>query len=172
MTWVVMILSLLLAAVAQTLVPGYACLGQVKFPFLICVVLYYALHREFHVVAVAGFLAGLMQDLLCDTPTGYSAVCLWVSALILSRFRSVVVTESLVTLVAFGALAGILTTGGLYLLLVGNGHVEIPTGRALVKILGAGLLGMATGPLVVGIVLRLDRWVGNADAKEEYDGIV
>ncbi|MDI6774710.1 MAG: rod shape-determining protein MreD [Verrucomicrobiota bacterium] len=171
MTWVVMILAILLAAVAQTLLPGYAWLGQAKFPLLICVALYYALNHEFQVAAVAGFAAGLAHDLLSETPMGYSTACFWLAGLIFSRFRRVVLTESVITRATFGALAGAISAAALWLLLAGNGYIRCPVGRAVLKIAGSGLLGTIAGPLTLTILGRLDRLVGNIKAKEEYYGI-
>ena len=58
MTWVIMVTTLMVAAFLQMALPGYACLGQAKFPFLLAVVVYYSLSRGTGVTLFAAFLAG------------------------------------------------------------------------------------------------------------------
>jgi len=170
MTWVIMVFSLLVAAFLQMALPGCAWLGQARFPFLLAVVVYYALSRGTGVMLVAAFLAGMLQDALSPIPLGYSGACFALAGLIIGRFRRTVMLDSAVTPIFFGAVVGLCVPLALYALMARDGIVAWPVGRLLVKVLGTGALGMVTTLAVFAGIGRLDRLVGLVEVVEDFDG--
>lgn len=170
MTWIVMTCLMIAAAMGQMFVPAFTVLGQVKTPFLMSVVLYYALQREYRVMIVSACVAGILQDTLGQIPLGYSVFCFFLMGVIVSRFQGVVMTETVLTTLFFGGLCAIAVTIGIGGLLAGVGLVRYPLGRALLKALGAGVLGGLCTPIVMGVARVLDGMAGNVKEKEEVHG--
>ena len=168
-TWVVMIMVLMAGGLLQSQLPGYAVLGQVKFPFLLAIVLYYALNWDVAVMLVAAVLAGLLQDLLSPIPLGYSAFCFCVVGWIANRWRKLVMTESVITPMFFGGLAAMAVTLSLYVFLVRGDFIGSAVGLLILRMIGAGLLGVISTPLIFLAAGRLDRLVGNVEDKESLD---
>ncbi|MDP6439427.1 MAG: rod shape-determining protein MreD [Candidatus Brocadiia bacterium] len=173
MTWVVMLGAIVAAGVLQTELPGFAWLGQAKPPVLLAIVLYYALQRTRPVMATAAVAAGLMQDALSPLPLGASAGGFLLAGWYVSRFRKVVLTESVLTQGFFGLVTGMAVTLVLYVMLVLESRIGIPVGRLILKTLGNGILGMLVAPPVCWLLNRLDRMVGNivlgAEVEEAID---
>jgi rod shape-determining protein MreD len=170
MTGVVMAFVLVGSAALQMRLPGWVILGQAKWPFLLASVLYYALKHHAGVALVAALIAGFLQDSLSAVPLGHSSACFAVIAAVASGFSRVVLADSLVTQVFFGGVASAAMTVASYALLAGAGQVASPMGWLLLKTLGAGLLGSMATPTVFSVAGRLDRLVGNVDAKETLNG--
>ena len=170
MTWLVLVLVLVGAAVMQTVLPGYALLGQTKFPFLLAVVLYYALNWNTTGMMVAAFLAGFLQDSLSPIPLGYSAFCFCVAGWIAGRFRKVVLTDSVVTQIFFGAAAGAGVSLRLYILRAKDALVSCSPQRVVLRTLTSGMLGMVCTPVACFAAGWLDRVVGNVELEETLDG--
>lgn len=158
------------AAVLQAQLPGFTTLGQAKFPLLMAVVIYYSLNHEFAVMLTTAFFAGLINDALGNIPLGYSSVCFCLIGLIISRFQRLVVTESPLTTMFFGGVAGFVSSAFLYMFLSSGGYVSWPAGRLTVRFLGSGLLGMVCAPLVLVVVLNIDQLVGNVRIRKEVSG--
>jgi len=171
MTWVVMFFALIAGTVLQSAMPGFAFMGQAKLPVLLAVFLYYALTRETHVMLVSAFLAGLMQDLLSPIPLGSSVAFFCVIGWITGLFRRVVLAESPVTQVFFGGVTGGAMAACLWGILSRSGVVHYPPGRAAVKVACTAVLAALCTPLVFKVGERLDRVVGNVEARESIDEI-
>ena len=171
MTWIVLSIMLVVCATLQVMLPGYDVLGQAKFPVLLALALYYALNREFLVAMIAALCAGLLHDLLGQIPLGYSVMCFCCAAMVVSMFHNVVMSESALTAIFFGAVAGVAVTAGLYGLLCAGGYTGCPPLRALAKILGSGLLGAICCPFVFLAAAGLNRMAGNDGMKEDANGV-
>jgi len=165
-----MVFILISSAVTQMLLPPCAFLGQAKFPFLLAVVLYYALNRKACVMLVAALCAGLLHDALSNIPLGYSVCCFSVVGWIAGRFRNLVLTESPVTPVFFGAAGGTVVALVIYVLLARDGAVSYPPGAVAAKVIGAGILGMISTPVLFLVAGKLDLIVGNVDVKDSMYG--
>lgn len=171
MTYVVMLCLVILTATIQLLFPAWAGLGCSKPPLLLGLTLYYALNREWRPMLIAGLIAGLAQDLLGMMPPGCSSLLFCALGLVAARFRRLVLTESVVTAVVFGALAAVLFHLGAYVMLVRGHQVWWPLGRLLYRALAAGVLAGVTTPLVFLLAHSFDRVVGNIEVREVIDGI-
>ncbi len=165
MTWVVMILVVLGGAIVQMLLPAAAWLGHTKAPVLLGVVLYYALNREWNVMATAAVFAGFVMDVLSPVPVGYSVVCFLIVAWVASRFRGLVMNEAAVTAAFFGFVAAMVMTLVVFVLLRQAGLIEGAVWVGLLKSVGCALSAAVSTPLVFLLVGRLDRWVGNVEEK-------
>ena len=169
-TWVVMIIVLVVGGLLQSLLPGYAFLGHVKFPFLLAFVLYYALNWDVAVALLAALLAGLLQDVLSPLPLGYSAFCFCAVGWLANRWRQLVLTEPVITPLFFGGIASMVVTLTQYVLLVRGDLIEGDWGRLVLRLIVAGILGMVSTPLMFLFAGLLDRLVGNVEEKGRLDG--
>lgn len=169
MTYLVMGVILVLSAVLQVQLPGYALLGGAKVPFLMSVFLYYSLNSDTGVMLTAAFCAGLLQDALSEVPLGYSSFLFCLLGWAVSRFRTYVLSESFVTPAFFGGATSLLFTVAIYIWLSNEGLVSLGAGRLFMRVLGAGFLGMICTPIVFFLARSLDQLVGNIELKEEID---
>lgn len=170
MKWLIMLVALTVAAVGQSAWPALAWLGGVKAPLLLSVVLYYALTRETGTMLAAGFLAGLLQDALSPVPLGYSSFCFCLAGWLVGRLRDLVVSDSVITQLVFGAAAAAATTLVMAGLLMRESFLVCSVWRLVLRLLGATVLGVVAAPLVFGAVGALDRLVGNVALRDPIDG--
>jgi rod shape-determining protein MreD len=170
MTWIIMCVAMTAAAVGQAACPPVAWLGGVKPPLLLCVALYYALTRGSSAMLVAAFLAGLVQDALSPVPLGYSSFTFCLVCWAAGRVRGLVLTESIVTQLVFGAASAALTTLAAAGLLAQADCLVCPAWRLLLRTVASAALAVPAAPLVFAVVGALDRLVGNVMVKDPIDG--
>ncbi|MBT3295254.1 MAG: rod shape-determining protein MreD [Verrucomicrobia bacterium] len=156
---------------AQVLFPAFAPIGQAKPPFLLAIVLYYALTRSPNTTLCAGFLAGMAHDVMTAVPLGYSSLVFVVVGVVVGRFRNLVLSESRLTAGFFGCVASLVTQLVLYAILLRSGAVWWPVGRLVVRILAGAALAAVATPLTFMAARRFDQWVGNSEVREIIDGI-
>ena len=171
MRWLVMVLFAGAAAVLQTCWPAAAMTGQAKCPFLLSVVLYYALAHDAGTMLIAGLVAGFFQDALSDIPLGYSSACFCLAGLVVGRFKTLVSTESPWPLAFFGAVSSAVVMLGMYVLLRTEGLIACPAGWLARKILWTSVFGALCTPVMFGADRALDRLVGNVAARGGVTGI-
>lgn len=171
MTLVMMVFILLAGMLAQTWVPGLAWFGGAKCPFLMSVVLYYALGRRTGVMLTAALAGGILQDALSPIPLGYSAVVFSIIGLLAAAFRKLVLSESVTTQIVFGAAAAAALAIGLNLLLSGAGLLQWSLVQTGWKVAGTTLLGGLITPLTFHAAGALDRLVGNVNEEEARGAI-
>lgn len=163
MNWLVMIFSLVCAAVAQALLPSWTVFGVARPPILLGVVMYYALTRSPEMVFITAVLAGLLQDALSLIPFGYSACVFCVVAMTLRRFKEMVFVFRAVTHLILGAVASAGVAIGLGMLLVFNGQIQINLSWLVTRVLGALAAGAVVVPLVFQAIEWLDLHLGNIE---------
>ena len=164
MTYAVMIFVLAISAVIQTMLPDYAISGHAKFPLLLAVALYYALHRNMRVAIISAFLAGFLQDVLSPVvPLGYSVLCFCAAGLIVGRLRNFVLSESIATSIFFGFITGAAVTLGMYILLIIKGLIALSVAQVALKIIFTGIFGMFCAPLMFFITRKIECFVGNVE---------
>ena len=171
MTYLVMAILVVCAAMLQALLPALSWLGQAKCPLLLSVTLYYSLERDEQVMLLSGVAAGLAQDALSPIPLGYSCCAFCLVGWGVSRFRKLVLTDSTVTQAFFGFIGGAVVTLVLYLLLLKDGLIAVPFRRVLLKILGSAIMGMLVVPPLYWFAGRFDRLVGNIIPAREVEGV-
>ena len=153
--WMLMIIAVLGATLAQALLPGWAMFGQARFPVLLGLVLYYALNHKSWIVILVAFVAGILQDGLSLVPLGYSALLFCVVATVAGRYRRLVLSEAVVTAAFFGGVCSLVMALLLYLLLNQAGTIACSGSLALLRVLGSGVLGTITVPAVFLIMTHL-----------------
>lgn len=171
MTAIVMTVLLTAAAGLQLLFPPLAFLGQSKPPFLLAVVLYYALNRSPRTTLFAALGGGLLHDLLTSIPLGYSSTVFLCVGLVTGRFRNMVLPDSRVTASFFGFVGALVAQSLVYVLLTRIGAAWWPLGRLTVRVLCTAALAAAITPLVFMAARRCDQWVGIVKVREVIDGI-
>jgi len=163
-------LVLFAAALAQGMLPGFPLLGQARFPFLLSVVVYYALNRERLWMVAAAFLAGMLHDALSAVPLAASSLLYLFTGWVVSCFRKQVDTDAFVTYSILGLSTSAATSFVLYVVLQRGGHVNCPVTVALWRCVGAAALGTVSGPIAFSALRALDRGVGNVEAREGVRG--
>lgn len=166
MTVLVLMVAVVLGAVVQATLPALSAAGGVQVPFMVGVVIYYALCRDLAILLTAAIVAGLVVDAMGLMPLGYSSFCYVLVGLAAQRYRETVLVRQWTTHVLFGALANGLVALMLSLML-GLSHVsDIGIGWALAKVAGAMVAGAIVVPFVFRFIAYLDRTVGNVIAGE------
>jgi rod shape-determining protein MreD len=171
MNGIVMLVLVFCGVWVQVLFPAFAPIAQAKPPFLLAIVLYYALTRSPTTTLCAGFLAGLAHDVMTDVPLGYSSLVFVVVGILVGRFRNLVLPESRLTAGFFGFVASLVAQLTVYALLLRAGAVWWPAGRLVVRLLAGAALGAVVTPLTFVAARRFDQWVGNSEVREVIDGI-
>lgn len=171
MTWFVMIVGCAVAVMLQVLTPTSALLGQAKWPFVMGVVIYYALAREFDVMLIAAFAAGIMVDALSAVPFGCSALCFVVAGWIINHFRNMMLTESVLTMAVTGGLSGLAISTGLYFALFREGLLASSAGAVILKLTGSTIVGILCTPLVCILMSGFDAKMGNVEARGDIDDV-
>ena len=161
-----MILLLAAGSIIQTMLPAYAILGEVKIPILLSFIIYYSLNRNIPSMLIAALLAGILQDSLSLSPLGYSSAIFIFTGWVISRYRGLVVADSFMTPIVFGAISGITVTLMQALLLAHNGAINISPFWILLRMLGSGFLGALITPVIFLLSKALDRSIGNTDIRE------
>jgi len=163
---------LLAAGMLQSAVPGMAWLASAKAPFLLSLVLHYAVTHQRAAVVWASVLAGVIQDSLSlMIPVGYSSFCFLALGLSVYALRDFLFREHLITAALMGGAGAALATLMIYgMLVLGDLSVAVPLGWVGLKLAGSALLGAVVAPAVWAGARALERRVGIADApKEPYE---
>ncbi len=160
MSFLLMVVMLLCAAVLQAVLPTMSLLGNAPVPLMPGLVVYYALTRRLATGLRAAILAGVFQDALCAIPLGYSSFCFCVFTWLINRVREEVYTRSWITHFLFGAVINGGTTCGLFILLRFGQMLALPFYQALLKIIGAAILGGIMTPLIFKGAELLERKLG------------
>lgn len=160
---------MVIATLLQALLPGWAVLGHARFPILLALVLFFSLNHKLYIAIPLAFTAGMIQDSLGFVPLGYSSLLFCGVTLVVAHYRELVLTEATVTAIFFGGISSLAVTFLLYLLLLSGKHISCSGTTALAHILGSGLLGTITVPIVFFCMKKLYRALA---IKEEEDSDV
>ena len=168
MTIVIMAILLLIAQTLQAgMLPG-AALGYATPPFVLGVVLYYALERGRGWAVLAGFAGGFLVDSLSmGIGLGVSSFCFCVAGLAVGRFRHLVFSDSVITSAFFGGICAAAIDLIVLGLLYKDGAVQPSASWVLLKVISTAMLGVICTPLVFIVARKLDSAVGNISVKEE-----
>jgi hypothetical protein len=105
---------------------------------------------------LAVFWAALLHDGLDPGSFGPALLAFPILGKIANRIRFEIFADGLVTQVFFGALAAMAATLVTTLVYAINGQRPFHFGYALLRLVGSGLLGMATLPLVSRAIHQLE----------------
>jgi rod shape-determining protein MreD len=163
--WLIMSFLLILLEVFQLQIPPWTLLGDAKVPLILGLVLYYAMKHDVEHMLMAGLVGGIVQDAMSPVPLGFSSCIYCILGALSIRFRGVVMADAPLTSVLFGAAGGFLAILATDFMLSRSGYLDAPMGWMLLKAAGSALLGALGVPLVFLVAGRLDRWMGNVDAR-------
>ena len=155
MSSLLIIFLLLIGASLQTLVAAPVILGSIEWPVLLGLILCISLRVDRPRALLAGLLAGVLHDAFCPAPLGISIPFFLLIALGAHALREEVFGDQLITYAILGLLGALLKT--LYFTLVLSVAGLRPFGIAplVVHLLGSGLLGLVTTPLIFLLISRL-----------------
>ena len=153
---VLMLGGIAVAALVQQALPAWPVFGGIKPPVLAAMALYYALHRSPRGMWIAVFWAALLNDGLDLGGFGPALVGFPIIGSLAHRVRLEIFVDGAVAQMffgAFGAMVALLVATGVY---TATGQRPFHFGYTLARVVGAGLLGMATLPLVSVTMRKLE----------------
>jgi len=158
--------ALIVAAVAQAMLPTTGWTGWAPLPLMAGLVIYFALMRPRAVMLEVALLAGLIEDSLGPMPLGYSSFCYCVGGLVVEHFRDTVIIRQWTTHAMFGALVNLGVTLFTFALLVKDRFVDPGALHATLRVAGSFVLGGVATPVVFAALESLDRMLGNIEVGE------
>jgi cell shape-determining protein MreD len=155
-----MLFLLLAGTVLQSMIPTLPWLSYATTPVLASLVVYYALYRGGVMIFVFAALAGLFQDSMSLIPLGYSTFCFVAGALVIERYRDLMILHAGLTHAMLAAAFNALVTSALMILMLNDGSIAWQPFWLSWKIPGAILLGLIAGPLVIAAAHSLEERLG------------
>lgn len=156
----VLIFSLVAAAVLEAVAPAWAFFGYVHWPLVLGVVIYYTLFYSRETWVIAAILGGFLQDSLGSVPLGFSAFCFLVTAGFIHRFRRFIFLHEEVAHLWIGGAASVVVNMLMLLLLATSQRIQLTWLTVLARVWGAACLGSVFVPLAVILLRKLDRMLG------------
>lgn len=163
MNWLVLGVASIAGVALENVFSASLMLGRTKAPILLGVVAYYALCRNRGLMLFASIGGGLLRDAVSGLPLGCSALGLVMVGEILRMHRAALFDRRLLTRLALGLVAGTMFGMAVYMavLLVSGLGMSVGVPEALGKAMGQGVWGMAALPLVIVVMEKFERMVGN-----------
>lgn len=140
--------GIFIGALMQLFLPPWPMFGGAKPPVLAAFVLYCALHLSWRDMWIAIFWAALLHDGLDNGPFGPALLAFPIIGILVHRIRSEIFVDGTITHMVCGTLGAMLVTFTTLLVFAAGGQRPIHPGYALLRLVGSGLLGMVTLPLV------------------------
>lgn len=166
MNQVVVLFTLITAALLQAALPTAPWMGWAPMPLLAGLVVYYALVRSRGLVLEVAILAGIVEDSLSQVPLGTSSFLYALAGLIIERWRGSMIVRQWTTHAVAGAATNLAATAFVLLMLVKDGLIEPRWGYVVLRLAGAGLLGALAAPIVFHVMEGLDDTLGLTEAEE------
>jgi rod shape-determining protein MreD len=166
MSALVLVFSLLVGAVLQSVLPSLGWLGHAPFPILLGLVIYYALLGTSRQTLTAAILAGLVSDALALVPLGYTSFSYLLAGLAVRHFREVVMARQWSTHALFGGVAHAATTLLCFVLLLQSDRPALSLGTGLGRVAGALVTGCLAVPIVCTLLLSLEQTLGHRPLEE------
>ncbi len=148
MEWMLMLGGIALGALVQLFLPAWPVFGGIKPPVLAAFALYYALRSSTRGMWIAVFWAALLHDGLDLGGFGPALIGFPIIGILAHRVRLEIFVDGAVTQMFFGAFGAMVAMGIASMVYAATGQRPINFGYTLLRVVGAGLLGMATLPLV------------------------
>ncbi len=148
MARILMLGGIALGAMVQLFLPAWPVFGGIKPPVLAAFALYYALHRSPRGMWIAVFWAALLNDGLDLGGFGPALIAFPIIGTLAHRVRLEIFVDSAVAQMAFGALGAMVAMLIATVVYTATGQRPFDFSYTLLRLVGAGLLGMATLPLV------------------------
>ncbi len=172
MTGLIASIAFILAAVLENVLPAWQLGGSVRWPVMLCVVMYYALNHSLGFALSVSLIAGVFVDAISDLPSGSSATIFCLLTLLISRYRDFIVIRSWLTHMAIGLVSGsVYMFFSFILITIRTGVVHAEILMVFLKILATGLAGMCLMPAFFWVVESLESMVQQQERskKNEFD---
>ena len=174
MSYLLMVVIAMFAAVFQSLLPPLPFLGGARAPVVLGAAMYYALTRERNMVLAAALIAGIFEDALsARMPMGCHSFLYVVVGLYINRYREKLFGNHWLTHMFLGVIACGVVTIGTYTMLIIRARpgpeavaFAMPVEGMLIMCGGVMLLGLAVIPLTFKIIERFDYKLGNIELRE------
>jgi rod shape-determining protein MreD len=148
MKWILIFGAITFGALLQLFLPPWPIFGGVKPPVIMAVALYFSLTEPRREMWIAVFYAALLHDGLDLGGFGPALISFPIVGLLIHRIRHEIFVDGAVTQMfcgALGAMFVVLITTMIYTV---TGQRSFHFGFTLLRLLGAGLLGLVTMPFV------------------------
>ena len=146
--WILMFGGIIFGALAQLFLPPWPIFGGIKPPVLMAFALYYALTDSRRGMWIAAFSAALLHDGLDLGGFGPALIGFPIICLLIHRVRLEIFVDGTVTQMICGAAGGMFVMLVTVLIYAISGQRPFHFGYVLLRLIGSGLLGMVTLPLV------------------------
>lgn len=166
MTILIFLFITLVSAALQATIPTLRIAGFAPMPFLLGVVIYYALLHRTNRMIPAALLIGILGDSLGMMPLGFSSLCYAITGSIIAHFRDVMTVRSWSTHAFLGATANFATTFVTWLLLSKDDLVQWPWNWLFLKFVGSLFTGAIIVPLMFAVLERIDHLLGHTFNEE------
>ena len=167
MTYIVMAIFIIIGATLQSVSPAFSILGMAKFPILLSIAIYYALNRDTTSMLAAAAITGFVHDALSLTHPGYSSLTFIITGWIISRYRGLVMEDSFMTPVVFGAIGGGMVTFMQSLLLLHDKLIPSQFLWISLHITGVAALCAIITPITFILIRFVDKAVNNIKTQEK-----
>lgn len=148
MRYVIMLAGIAIGALVQLFLPAWPFFGGIKPPVLAALVLYYSLNRAPRDMWLAVFWAAVLHDGLDLGAFGPALLAFPVIGFLAHRIRFEIFVDGVVTQFIVGALGAVLAMLVMVLVYAITGQRPFHFGYTMLRLIGSGLLGMVTLPLV------------------------
>lgn len=145
---ILMLGGIALGALVQLFLPAWPIFGGAKPPVLAAFVLYYAMRRSSREMWIVAFWAALLHDSLDLGSFGPALLGFPLIGILAHRIRLEIFVDGVVTHMICGALGAMLVTLMTLLIYAISGQRPFHFGYAVLRLIGSGVLGMVTLPLV------------------------
>ncbi len=148
--------GIFVGALIQLFLPPWPIFGGIKPPVLAAFALYYALHRTPRGMWIAVFWAALLHDGLELGGLGPALIGFPVIGVLAHRVRLEIFVDGVVTQMFFGAIGAMVVTLFTLFIYSISGQRPFYLGHTLLRVIGSGVLGMVTLPLVALVMNKLE----------------
>ncbi len=142
----IMFATVLIGALLQQLLPGWAVFGGLKPPILAALALHYALRQNRREMWISVFTAALVQDGLEIGPFGPALIAFPLFGWAANRIHTEIFSDGFVTQLIFGALLGVFTVLVTMILYALTGQRPLTLGQVFLRLSGGFWLGLFTLP--------------------------
>ena len=160
MKWVVILVSLVVLSIIQSVLPQWQYMGDIKWPLVCAAVFYHSLTYNRSTALISAIVAGFLYDAQANIPLGYTSFALCIPAWWLNSQKDKIFVDEWLTQMLIGGGMAVMVTAVTGVLLILGEHLEIYFSGLLLKCCGVALLSLLAMPLVSRVLHQLDLRLG------------
>jgi cell shape-determining protein MreD len=153
---VLMYIAMVCGALIQQFLPSWPIFGGIKPPVLMALVLFYALRREGAEMWGGILFAAILQDSLEYGKFGPMLLIFPAIYVVANKVRTEIFADGIVTQIFFGAATGLVAMMVTIMFYGITDQRPMHFGHNLMRLIGAGLLGGGTLPIVSFCMRKLE----------------